>query len=103
MNSAIQDFRLHHPTLYHNAICLEAPGSAYSMDVQRVHSEVVRVHVEVVEDLFEGQFLSRLLQHHALCICLVGALDEVQQMLLVHTGGGVDMSVYLRTANHKQD
>lgn len=65
------------------------------MDVQRVDSEVVRVHVEVVEDLFEGQFLSRLLQHHALCVRLIGALDEVKQVLLVHTGCGVDVSVYL--------
>lgn len=73
------------------------------MDVQRVHSEVIGVHVEVVEDLFEGQSLSGLLQHHTLCVCLIGALDEVKQMFLVHTGCGVDVSVYLWSANHKPD
>lgn len=72
------------------------------MDVQRVHSEVVRVHVEVVEDLLEGPFLSRLLQDHTLGVRLIGALDEVEQVLLVHTGCGVDVSVHLCAANHKK-
>lgn len=66
------------------------------MDVQRVHSEVVRVHVEVVENLFEGQSLPGFLQDHALCVRLIGGLDEVKQMLLAHTGSSMDVSVYLR-------
>lgn len=73
------------------------------MDVQRVHSEVIRVHVEVVEDLFEGPFLSRLLQDHTLGVRLVGALDEVEQMFLVHTGRSVDVSVHLRTSDPHED
>lgn len=66
------------------------------MDVQAVHSEVVGVHVEGAEDLLQRDLLAGLLQDHALGLSLVGGLYELQQMLLVHAGGGVDVCVHLR-------
>lgn len=65
------------------------------MDVQRVHGEVVGVHFEVAEDLLERDLLAALLQDHAVGLHLVGGLYKLQQMLLVHAGGGVYVCVHL--------
>ena len=65
------------------------------MHVQGVHGEVVRVHVEVVEHLSEGELPPCLLQHHPLRLRLVGGLDEVEQVLLGHAGRCVNVSVHL--------
>lgn len=68
----------------------------YSMDVQGVHGEVIGVHVEAAEDLLQRHLLAALLQDHAVGLRLVGGLYELQQVLLVHAGGGVDVRVHLR-------
>ena len=64
------------------------------MDVQRVHSEVIGVHFQGVEHLFEGDLLPALLQDHTVCLGLVGGFDELEQMFLVHASGCVDVCVY---------
>lgn len=66
------------------------------MYVQRVDSEVIRVHVEVVENLSEGHPSPSLVHHHALRLCLIGFLDEGQQVLLRHAGSSMDVCVHLR-------
>lgn len=66
------------------------------MDVQGVHGEVVRVHVEAAEDLLQRHLLAALLQDHAVGLRLGGGLYKLQQVLLVHAGGGVDVRVHLR-------
>lgn len=65
------------------------------MDVQRVHGEVVGVHVEGSEDFLQRDLLAALLQDHAVGLRLVGGLYKLQQMLLVHAGGGVYVCVHL--------
>ncbi|TNN77235.1 hypothetical protein EYF80_012542 [Liparis tanakae] len=75
----------------------------YSVHVQRVHGEVVGVHAEVVEDFLERERLAALLQHHAVGLRLVRGLDELQQVLLVHAGGGVDVRVHLRRESRADD
>lgn len=66
------------------------------MHVQRVHGQVVRIHVEFAEDLSQREFASALLQHDSLGLGLGRGLDELQQVLLVHAGRRVDVSVHLR-------
>lgn len=65
------------------------------MHVQRVHGEVVGVHVEVLEDFLECDLLTALLQDDTICLCLVCGLYKFQQMPLVHAGGSVNMCVHL--------
>ena len=65
------------------------------MYIQGVHSEVIGVHVEVFKHLSEGQLPPTLLQHHTVCLRLVGGLDEVQKVLLGHAGGCMDVCVHL--------
>lgn len=65
------------------------------MYIQGVHSEVIGVHVEVFKHLSEGQLPPALLQHHTVCLRLVGGLDEVQKVLLGHAGGCMDVCVHL--------
>lgn len=67
------------------------------MDVQRVDSEVVGVHVEGSEDFFQRDLLAALLQDHAVGIHLVGGLYKLQQMLLVHAGGSMYVCVHLNS------
>lgn len=69
---------------------------SYSMDVQRVHGEVVGVHVEGAEDFLQSDLLAALFQDHTVGLRLVGGLYKLQQMLLVHAGGGVNVCVHLR-------
>lgn len=66
------------------------------MDVQRVHSEVVRVHVQAVEHLPQGDLPAPLLGHCPVGLRLVRVLDEAQQVLLVHAGSCMDVRVHLR-------
>lgn len=66
------------------------------MDVQRVHGEVVGVHVEGAEDFLQRDLLAALLQDHAVGLHLVGGLYKLQQVLLVHAGGSVYVCVHLR-------
>ena len=74
------------------------PGakSTHRMDVQWVHSEVVRVHVQAVEHLPQGNLPAPLLGHCPVGLRLVRVLDEAQQVLLVHAGSCMDVRVHLR-------
>lgn len=72
---------------------------SYSMHIQRVHSKVIRVHIEAVENLLESHLFSRLFQHHTVGISLVCFLDEGQQVFLRHAGGCMNMRVHLRERN----
>ena len=65
------------------------------MDVQRVHSEVVRVHVQAVEHLPQGDLPAPLLGHCPVGLRLIRVLDEAQQVLLVHAGSCMDVHVHL--------
>lgn len=65
------------------------------MDVQRVHGEVVGIHAEGAEDFLQSDLLAALLQDYAVSLRLVGGLYKLEQMLLVHAGGGVYVCVHL--------
>lgn len=65
------------------------------MHVQRVHRQVIRVQVERLEQLLHGDLAALELVHDALGVHAVSLLDEAQQVLLVHAGGGVDVGVHL--------
>lgn len=73
---------------------LKLSGS-YSMHIQRIDSEIIGVHVEVVEDFFESDLLTASLQNHPVCLCLVCGLYKFQQMLLVHASSSMYMCVHL--------
>ena len=68
---------------------------SHRMHVQRVHSEVIGVHVQVLKHLLQGDLLSILLQDIAVGLSLTGGLDELQKVLLVHAGRCVDVGVHL--------
>lgn len=70
------------------------------MHIQRVHSEVVGVQVERLEQLSHGDFLPFKLVHNTVSIHTVRPLDEAQQMLLVHAGSSMDVSVHLKGPNY---
>lgn len=69
---------------------------SYSMYVQRVHSKVVRVHIEAVKNLLESHLFPCLFQHHTVGIGLVCFLDEGQQVFLRHAGSCMNMCVHLK-------
>lgn len=66
------------------------------MHIQGVDSEVIGVQVEGGEQLLHGHFLALGNVHHAVSIHAVRPLDETEQMLLVHAGRRMDVSVYLQ-------
>lgn len=68
------------------------------MYVQRVHSQIIGVHVQVFEDLFERDLLASFLQYHPVCLCVVCGLYELQQMFLVHACSSMYMRVHLHLA-----
>ena len=71
------------------------------MNVQHVHSEVVRRQVHRLEDLVEGHGLAVPRQADgSLGFGLESLLDEAQEVLLVHAGGRVDVSVHLQNQQH---
>lgn len=65
------------------------------MDVQHVHGEVVGRQIHGLEHLGQGHWLPVRAGHHLVGIVLQGLLDEAEQVLLVHAGGGVDVGVHL--------
>lgn len=67
----------------------------YSVHIQGVHGEVIRVQVQWLKKLLHGYFFPLKLVHDAVSIHAVGFFDEAQQMLLVHAGGSVDVGVHL--------
>lgn len=73
---------------------------SYSVHVQRIHSEVVRIHVEVFEDFFQGELLTTLFHDNAVRLCVVCLLYEFQQMLLVHACSSMYVRVDLRLTHN---
>lgn len=71
--------------------------TTYSVHIQRVHSEVVGMQVERLEQLSHGDLLPFKVVHDTVSVHTVRPLDEAQQMLLVHAGGCVDVSVHLES------
>lgn len=65
------------------------------MHIQGVHSQVIRVQVERLEELLHGDLLPSKVVHNAVGIHAVRLLDEAQQVLLVHAGSSVDVGVHL--------
>ena len=63
--------------------------------VQHVDGEIVGSQVHGLEHLVEGHHLPIDLAHSNLSVRLQAFLDEPQQVLLVHAGGGVDVGVHL--------
>lgn len=53
------------------------------------------MQVERLEQLLHGDLAALELVHDALGVHAVSLLDEAQQVLLVHAGGGVDVGVHL--------
>lgn len=73
---------------------------AHRMNVQRVHCEIIGVHVQAVEHLPQGDLPTQLLGHSSVRLCLVRVLDEAQQVLLIHAGRCVNVRVYLECITH---
>lgn len=67
----------------------------YSVHIQGVHSEVIRVQVKGLEELLHSDLSPFKVVHDAVGVHAVRLLDEAQQVLLVHAGGGVDVGVHL--------
>ena len=82
------------------------------MNVQHIHGEVVRsqvhrrkhfvhrhlvatIHANLSRARLESSFSVDLLQHLFFAVCLQRLLDKSEQVLLVHGGGSVDVSVHL--------
>lgn len=74
---------------------LVSSGGTYGVHVQRVHRQVIRVQVERLEQLLQGDLPALELVHDALGVHAVRLLDETQQVLLVHAGCSVDVGVHL--------
>lgn len=65
------------------------------MHIQGVHSEVIRVHVKALKELLHSDLPPFEVVHDAVSVHAVRLLDEAQQVLLVHAGSSVDVSVHL--------
>lgn len=65
------------------------------MNIQRIHCEIIRVHVKVFKHLLQGDLFSILLHHHSICLCFTCVLDKPEKVLLVHAGCCMDVGVYL--------
>ena len=63
------------------------------MAVERVDGQIVGVHVETAEHLVERHLLAILDAAGLISIFVQRLFNEFEQMLLVHTCGGVDMRV----------
>lgn len=73
----------------------------YGVHVQRVHREVVRVHVDGAEHLPEFELLTSFLKDFSVCLRLVRGLYELEEVLLVHAGCGVYVCVHLHSVHGK--
>lgn len=67
----------------------------YSMHIQGIHSQVIGVQVKRFKKRLHGNFLALQNMHHSIWIHTVGLLDEAEEMLLVHAGGSMDVSIHL--------
>lgn len=81
---------------------LELSIRTYSVHVQRVHCQVVWVHVDSAEHLAEFKLLTSFLKNFTVSLRLVRGLYELQQMLLVHAGCSVYVCVHLHWSHSKQ-
>lgn len=68
----------------------------YSMHIQWVHGEVIRVQIEGSKELLHCDFFPFQFVHNTVSIHTIRFLDEAQQVLLVHAGGSVDVGVHLK-------
>lgn len=66
------------------------------MHIQSVHAEVIGSEVHGLKHLLERLLLALLHVDDFIQVLLHGPLDEAQEMLLVHAGRGVDVSVHLQ-------
>lgn len=67
----------------------------YSVHIKGVHSEVIRMQVEALEQLPHGDLPAFKVVDDTVGIHAVRLLDKAQQVLLVHAGSSVDMGVNL--------
>ncbi len=70
------------------------------MHVQRVHAQVVRRQVHVLEHLHQRLAAAALQAHDLVWVFLHCAFDKAQQVLLVHAGRRVDVRVHLTETVH---
>lgn len=64
------------------------------MNIKYVHIQVVGVELHLLEHALERDGHAVAQRHHLLRAPAEGALDEAQQVFLVHAGGGVDVGVH---------
>ncbi len=70
------------------------------MHVQRVHAQVKRRQVHVLEHLHQRLAVAALHVHDLVWVFLHCAFNEAQQVLLVHAGRRVDVRVHLTETVH---
>lgn len=66
------------------------------MDVQGIHCQVIRVQIELLEKLLQGELFALGIINYAVSIHTVRFLDKTQKVFLVHAGCSMDVRVHLR-------
>lgn len=74
----------------------------YSMHIQWVHGEIIRVQIEGSKELLHCDFFAFQFVHNTVSIHTVRFLDEAQQVLLVHAGCSMDVGVYLGRQSRRE-
>lgn len=65
------------------------------MHIQGIHSQIIWMQVESVEELLHCDLPILDLVHDTVSVITVRLLDEAQKVFLVHAGSSVDMGVHL--------
>lgn len=71
-------------------------STTYSMDIQRVHCQVIWVQIELLKKLFQSEFFAFGVINYTVSIHTIRLLDETQKVLLVHAGCSMDVCIHLR-------
>lgn len=73
------------------------------MNIQRVNSQVIGMHIQLSEKFLQSQALLFSAVDHPVGVNMVRFLNEAQQVLLVHAGSCMDVSIHLGTHSEKEN
>lgn len=72
------------------------------MNIQRVNSQVIGMHIQFSEKFLQSQILFFSAVDHSVGIHVIRFLNKAQQMLLIHAGGCMDVSIHLCTHSEEE-